>query len=181
VETLTDADADRADGRGSAVDASRDASASVDDWLATLAANPPFDELLSVPEPERRARGYGDTLREICQQPLTWPRTAEVMASAASRIREALVAGGVADRTGGVVLTGSGSSFFGCECAAAPLQETLGVVVRAVARERSSRTRTRSSRRPVRSSRSRWRAPATAPRAPRSSSGCFDAARSRRC
>jgi len=70
VETLTDADADRADGRGSAVDASRDASASVDDWLATLAANPPFDELLSVPEPERRARGYGDTLREICQQPL---------------------------------------------------------------------------------------------------------------
>ena len=133
METLTDADADRADGRGSAVDASRDASASVDDWLATLAANPPFDELLSVPEPERRARGYGDTLREICQQPLTWPRTAELMASATGRIREALVAGGVADRTGGVVLTGSGSSFFGCECAAAPLQETLGVVVRAVA------------------------------------------------
>lgn len=63
---------------------------------------------------------------------MTWPRTADVLASAAEPIREALAAGGVADRTGSVVLTGSGSSFFGCECAAAPLQETLGVAVRAV-------------------------------------------------
>jgi tagatose-6-phosphate ketose/aldose isomerase len=109
-----------------------DASAAVDAWLATLAASAPFDELLSAHEPERRSLGYADTLREICQQPLTWPRTADVMAVAAGRLREALVAGGVAGRTGSVVLTGSGSSFFGCECAAAPLQESLGVVARAV-------------------------------------------------
>lgn len=128
--TLTDAD--RADRRASAVEPSRDASAAADAWLAGLAASAPFDELLAAPEAERRARGYGDTLREICQQPLTWPRTADVMVSAATRIREALVSGGVADRTGSIVLTGSGSSFFGCECAAAPLQESLGVVARAI-------------------------------------------------
>jgi tagatose-6-phosphate ketose/aldose isomerase len=107
------------------------ASESIDAWLSALAAAPPFDALLSASAAEQRSRGYGDTLREICQQPLTWPNTADTMSAAAEPVRRALDAGGIADRTGSIVLTGSGSSFFGCECAAAFLQESLGVPVRA--------------------------------------------------
>src|SRR5215831_11641248 len=54
------------------------------------------------------------------------------MEAAAERIRRALLEGGVSDRSGGIILTGSGSSFFAGACAAIPLQESLGVVVRAL-------------------------------------------------
>ena len=54
------------------------------------------------------------------------------MATASDRIRRALAAGGIVDSSGGLVLTGSGSSFFAGECAAAHLQESLGVVTRAL-------------------------------------------------
>src|SRR6478736_6341175 len=104
----------------------------IDGWLSELAAAAPFAELLAVPDAERRARGYGDTLREICQQPLTWPETAATMDAAADRVRRALAGGGVPGGGGSLVLTGSGSSFFACECAAARLQESLGAIVRAV-------------------------------------------------
>ena len=104
----------------------------IDGWLSELAAAAPFAELLAVPDAERRARGYGDTLREICQQPLTWPETAATMDAAADRVRRALAGGGVPRGGGSLVLTGSGSSFFACECAAARLQESLAAIVRAV-------------------------------------------------
>ena len=45
-------------------------------WLSRLASVAAFSPLLDVPWTEQRERGYGHTLREICQQPLTWPRTA---------------------------------------------------------------------------------------------------------
>ena len=79
-------------------------------------------------------RGYGHTLREICQQPLTWPRTAATMTALenANRVRTALAGGGIPERAGSIVLTGSGSSFFACECAAVPLQESLRVPARAM-------------------------------------------------
>jgi tagatose-6-phosphate ketose/aldose isomerase len=54
------------------------------------------------------------------------------MAAAAGRIRAALHRGGIPGEGGGIVLTGSGSSSFAGECAAVPLQESLGVVVRAL-------------------------------------------------
>lgn len=100
-------------------------------WLGRLAEAPVFAPMLEVPWAVQCERGYGHTLREICQQPLTWPGTAATMAAAADRIQAALVAGGIRDRSGGLVLTGSGSSFFACECAAVPLQESLGVTARA--------------------------------------------------
>jgi tagatose-6-phosphate ketose/aldose isomerase len=130
-------DADHADGRSPALRSGSgsglsDASASIDAWLASLAAAPPFDALLAASPAEQRSRGYGDTLREICQQPLTWPATADTMAADAGAVRRTLEAGGIPDRGGSIVLTGSGSSFFGCECAAAFLQESLGVPCRAL-------------------------------------------------
>jgi tagatose-6-phosphate ketose/aldose isomerase len=124
--------AEGAGGRGLTSGSPREASAGVDAWLSELAAGEPFASLLAVPEAERRARGYGDTLREICQQPLTWPETAATMAAASDRIAASLEAGGIAGRTGAIVLTGSGSSFFAGECAAPALQEALGVPCRAV-------------------------------------------------
>jgi len=54
------------------------------------------------------------------------------MASAADRIERVLHVGGIRDRSGAVLLTGSGSSFLAGECAALSLQESLGVAARAL-------------------------------------------------
>jgi len=54
------------------------------------------------------------------------------MAAAAGRIESALVAAGIRDASGSVVLSGSGSSCFAGECAAPHLQASLGVATRAV-------------------------------------------------
>ena len=113
--------------------AARTGAEPLEAWLGQLAGtSPTFAQLLEPPFEVQRERGYGHTLREICQQPLTWPGTAAIMTAAAERIDRALVAGGIPDGTGSLVLTGSGSSFFAGECAAAPLQESLGVAARAV-------------------------------------------------
>jgi tagatose-6-phosphate ketose/aldose isomerase len=93
---------------------------SVDGWLESLRGSGAIGELLSVPGDERVARGYGHTLREICQQPLTWPETASVVLRRADDVR------GMMDGAGALVLTGSGSSSYAGECAAPCLQETLG-------------------------------------------------------
>jgi tagatose-6-phosphate ketose/aldose isomerase len=124
---------DAHDGRREvAEEAAPEAPGALDAWLARLARVDAFAPLLGPPAAERQQRGFGLTLREICQQPLTWPRTAEAMASAAERIRRALDGGGIHDRSGSLMLTGSGSSFFAGECAAASLQASLGVPARAV-------------------------------------------------
>ncbi len=107
-------------------------SGDLEAWLARLGSLPAFSALLGARREQQLERGYGHTLREICQQPLTWPRTAAAMTAASDRLREVLMAGGVADRSGSLVLTGSGSSFFACECAAGTLQESLGVAARAL-------------------------------------------------
>ena len=104
----------------------------MDAWLGRLASTPAFQSLLEIPRGAQLERGYGHTLREICQQPLTWPKTAAAMTDASEQIRRALGTGGVADRRGELVLTGSGSSFFAGECAAVHLQESLGVGARAL-------------------------------------------------
>jgi tagatose-6-phosphate ketose/aldose isomerase len=110
----------------------REAPEGLEAWLGRLAGTAAFAPLLEVPRAAQLERGYGHTLREICQQPLTWPRTAATMAASADRVRRVLAGGGISDRAGSMVLTGSGSSFFACECAAVPLQESLGVPARAL-------------------------------------------------
>jgi len=98
---------------------------SVDEWLASLAGHGVLGALLS-PSPEERARrGYGHTLREIAQQPVTWMETA-------ARMRGLPLIGESLDGVSAVVFTGSGSSIYAAECVAPCLQHGLGVPVSAV-------------------------------------------------
>src|SRR5262245_26118451 len=101
----------------------------LDDWLAFLRQVGELDRLLSAPVPDQERSGYFHTLREICQQPLTWLETGAsavsslpVLASAVSRV----------SGSGTIVLTGSGSSVYAGECLATVLQESLRVPVYAV-------------------------------------------------
>lgn len=84
---------------------------------------------LAAPEPARQlARGYGDTLREILQQPDTWQLTAAQLIGlvASPAWREAV------DAASCLVLTGSGSSHYVGEVLANGLQAALGKPVLAV-------------------------------------------------
>jgi len=101
--------------------------ASVDEWLATLASAPgEFAALLRAPWAEQLERGYGHTVREIGQQPVTWVETATRLRGLGPVLSESLA--GVES----VVFTGSGSSVYAAECVAPCLQEALGVPVSAV-------------------------------------------------
>jgi D-galactosamine 6-phosphate deaminase/isomerase len=100
---------------------------SVDEWLATLAsARGEFASLLRAPWAEQLECGYGHTIREVGQQPVTWIETAARLRGLAPLVAECL-AGAEA-----VVFTGSGSSVYAGECVAPCLQEALGVPVSAV-------------------------------------------------
>ena len=82
--------------------------------------------LLSLPSEDQARLGYGHTLREIAQQPVTWLETADRLDGHAAAIAESL------DGIGSVVLTGSGSSLYAAECVAPALQRALGRTVSAV-------------------------------------------------
>ncbi len=100
---------------------------SVDDWLAILGSVPgELARLLRTPWAEQLERGYGHTIRELGQQPVTWVETAARLRGLAPLLAECL-AGAEA-----VVFTGSGSSVYAGECVAPCLQEALGVPVSAV-------------------------------------------------
>jgi tagatose-6-phosphate ketose/aldose isomerase len=98
----------------------------VDEWLASMPADGVLGTLLAPAPEEQVSRGYGHTLREIAQQPVTWIATAAHMSASLAVVKESL-AGAPA-----VVFTGSGSSIYAAECAAPCLQRTLGVPVSAV-------------------------------------------------
>ena len=98
---------------------------SVDEWLASLSGRGALGALLSHSAEEQVRRGYGHTLREIAQQPVTWIETAARMRGL-TRIGESL------DGASAVVFTGSGSSVYAAECVAPCLQRSLGVPVSAV-------------------------------------------------
>ncbi|HUG53765.1 MAG TPA: tagatose-6-phosphate ketose isomerase [Vicinamibacteria bacterium] len=100
--------------------------ASVDDWLASFSRQDALGHLLSASVEEQLLRGYGHTLREILQQPVTWIETAARMRELRPRVEESLA--GVE----AVVFTGSGSSVYAAECVAPWLQGVLGLPVSAV-------------------------------------------------
>jgi len=82
-----------------------------------------LSELRGAPESEQRERGYHHTLREILQQPDTWPETAAMVSgSGISLARE----------DGPVLLTGSGSSHYVGESLEPLLAKALRRPVRAV-------------------------------------------------
>jgi fructoselysine-6-P-deglycase FrlB-like protein len=105
---------------------------SLEAWLAELADRGEIGRLLEPPFDEQCARGYGHTLREICQQPITWPETAAHMSRVSDTLAQALVDIGIDRHEGSIVLTGSGSSLYAAECLAFPLQEALGIPVSTV-------------------------------------------------
>jgi tagatose-6-phosphate ketose/aldose isomerase len=110
-----------------------DPGASLEVWLRRLAASGELGTLLASPWEEQLARGYGHTLREIAQQPITWTETAARVLAHFPLIEAMLEEAGVRQGKGAVVLTGSGSSLYVGECLALPLQQSLRVPVFAVA------------------------------------------------
>src|SRR6185503_10550627 len=89
---------------------------SVDEWLASFPAQGALGGLLAPAREEQLRRGYGHTLREIAQQPLTWIATGASMLRVQPLLDES-VAGAAA-----VVITGSGSSLYAAECVAPGVQ-----------------------------------------------------------
>jgi len=127
VNTPTKGSRAARDGRSSALDPT--IHPSVDSWLAALgeAGTGRLAALLSPPFEQQLSEGYGHTLREICQQPLTWIETIGSLLPGRAGELEAGVEGAAS-----VVVTGSGSSLFAGECVAPCLQQALGVPVSAV-------------------------------------------------
>ena len=104
----------------------------VTDWLGRLSRDSgEIGTLLRPAWEDQLAKGYGHTLREIVQQPVTWLETASSVVDEAGRIEAALARAGVKNG-GGLVLTGSGSSLYAGECLALPLQDQLRVPVTAI-------------------------------------------------
>jgi tagatose-6-phosphate ketose/aldose isomerase len=98
----------------------------VDEWLASLSGPGVLGALLAPSPEEQVRRGYGHTLREIAQQPVTWVETAARMRALLPVVEESL------DGVSAVVFTGSGSSIYAAECVAPCLQRGLGIPVSAV-------------------------------------------------
>lgn len=86
--------------------------------------------LLALPAEEQRRLGYGETLREIVQQPVTWEDTAARVSAAAERLRAHM---GEPDALGHVLLTGSGSSQYVGECVGHFLRKALRSPVSVIA------------------------------------------------
>ena len=94
--------------------------------VASLAGSGALGRLLEPSRDEQVRRGYGHTLREIAQQPVTWIETAARMRTLAPLVAESLKGAAA------IVLTGSGSSVYAAECVAPCLQRQLGLPVSAV-------------------------------------------------
>ena len=109
------------------------ATGPLDRWLGRLAdQDGELGRLLKPAWPKQLSEGYGHTLREICQQPVTWTETATHAAAGMPILKRVLEEAGIEARQGALVLTGSGSSLYAGECVALPLQAALHVPATAV-------------------------------------------------
>jgi D-galactosamine 6-phosphate deaminase/isomerase len=93
----------------------------------------PLRELAGQPAEVQQRLGYTDTLREICQQPATWRETSSDIAQQAPHLAAFLREAGVLDRSGALILTGSGSSLYAGASVGPALQAALGIAVHVVA------------------------------------------------
>jgi tagatose-6-phosphate ketose/aldose isomerase len=105
---------------------------SAEAWFGRLRERGEIGALLALPWEQQLARGYGHTLREICQQPGTWLETAARVTSHLALVEATLDDAGASRGQGAIVLTGSGSSLYAGQCVALPLQQVLRVPVSAV-------------------------------------------------
>jgi tagatose-6-phosphate ketose/aldose isomerase len=91
--------------------------------FSALGATREIGTLLGASPEERLVRGYGHTLREICQQPAVWPEAAARVARRSDALATWLAG------VDAVVVTGSGSSQYASECIAPSLQARLRLPV----------------------------------------------------
>jgi tagatose-6-phosphate ketose/aldose isomerase len=100
--------------------------AEISAWIARLSEDvPALARLLSCPVSRQLELGYYHVVREICQQPLTWPDTAARAIRSQPAILD-LIAG--VDGTGparSIVFTGSGSSQYVGDCAAFGMEDAM--------------------------------------------------------
>jgi tagatose-6-phosphate ketose/aldose isomerase len=83
-------------------------------------------QLFGRTEAQQRQLGYFHTLKEICQQPWTWLRTAERMLASREALDKSLRG------AKSLVFTGSGSSEYAGDCVRAPLRGELGISVESI-------------------------------------------------
>jgi tagatose-6-phosphate ketose/aldose isomerase len=107
-------------------------SRAIESWLSDLTAQVPEFALLQPQSGHTRTAGYYHTLREICQQPLTWLDTSARMLGSLERLRAIVAESGLTAKRGALIFTGSGSSFYAGECLALTLQRELAVPVHAI-------------------------------------------------
>ncbi len=93
---------------------------------------PAIAQLLDAPEDERTKGGYGQTIEEIVQQPVTWLDTAAKAVEHRSAL-QSLLGGGRKAAIRSLMLSGSGSSLYAGECAVPALESELQIPVRAIA------------------------------------------------
>src|SRR5687767_9307122 len=106
---------------------------SVDDWLVSLASLPgEVGVLLAASPMDQDGGGYAHTLREICQQPITWIETASRVAGRVALFEDSLAGVNAEGAPGAIVLTGSGSSLYAGECLSLALQGALGIPVQPI-------------------------------------------------
>jgi len=94
---------------------------------------PVIAELLDATEDERTKGGYGQTIEEIVQQPVTWLDTAARAVDQRSALQRLLGRDRHEACIRSLMLTGSGSSLYAGECVAPALQSELDLPVRAIA------------------------------------------------
>ncbi len=105
----------------------------LESWLARVGrSQAAFAELLASGSSEQRKRGYYHTLREIGQQPLTWPETAQIVLESKEDLGPWLVTESGGWKADAVILTGSGSSLYVGECLRLSLERALAVPAQAV-------------------------------------------------
>ena len=107
-------------------------SQAIESWLADLSAQVPEFAKLGPQLKHAGTAGYYHTLREICQQPLTWLDTSARVVGSLGRLRAIVAESGLAAKRGALIFTGSGSSFYAGECLALTLQRELAVPVDAI-------------------------------------------------
>jgi tagatose-6-phosphate ketose/aldose isomerase len=105
----------------------------VDGWRELVGARSrELGRLLGGPVEDQDARGYGHTVREIAQQPLTWLETTDIALGRAGIVEESLALVSGDGHPGTILFTGSGSSVYAGECLSPALQARLRIPVRAV-------------------------------------------------
>ena len=101
-----------------------------DSCLEELAGSvPALASLITTSLEEQTARGYGHTLHEIYQQPLTWLETSDIAVAHQELLARAVRGAHGEAPAEVVVLTGSGSSLYAANCLVLPLQGSLQVPV----------------------------------------------------